>query len=78
MQARMLIFGKQVDVGLFYDGIENQPTHVYSSLYLSIFFSFHTLKNQTFVTVSSTTLQARVAIFGTQVNDDLLYSGIEN
>ena len=48
MQARMLIFGTQVDDDLLYYKIENQPSPVYSSLHLSSFLSFHTLKNEIF------------------------------
>ena len=39
VQARVVIFGMQVDNYVFYDGIANQPFHVYSSLYLSNFLS---------------------------------------
>ena len=48
MQARMLIFGTQADDGLFYRGIENQPSPAYSSLHLSTFLSFHTLTYEIF------------------------------
>ena len=72
MQARMLIFGMQVDDDLLYRGIENQP-----SLYLSNFLSFHTLI-KFFVKDSSTTMQGRMLIFGMQVDDDLFYRGIKN
>ena len=42
VQARVFIFGKQVDNDVLYRGIANQPTPAYSSLYLSIFsFSLH-------------------------------------
>ena len=46
VQARVVIFGMQVDNDVFYDGIANQSFHVYSSLSLSIFLSFHTLNNE--------------------------------
>ena len=46
VQARVFIFGMQVDNDVFYDGIANQPFHVYSSRYLSYFLSFHTLNNE--------------------------------
>ena len=36
-------FGMQVDNDVF--GIANQPSHAYSSLYLSDFLSFHILNN---------------------------------
>ena len=45
MQGRILIFGMQADYDLLYRGIENQSSPAYSSLYLSNFLSFHTLKN---------------------------------
>ena len=48
MQARILIFGLQVDDDLFYCGNGNQPSPAYSSLYLSNFLSVHTLKNDIF------------------------------
>ena len=41
MQARVFIFGMQVDNDVLYSGIANQPSPAYSSLYLSIFFSLH-------------------------------------
>ena len=46
MQGRMLIFGMHVDDDLLYREIENQSSP--SSLYLSNFFSVHTLKNDIF------------------------------
>ena len=42
-QARVVIFGKQVDSDELYRVIANQPAHAYSSLFLSDFLSFHTL-----------------------------------
>ena len=38
----------QVDSDELYRGIANQPTHAYSSLYLSDFLSFHTLNDKIF------------------------------
>ena len=43
MQARVVIFGMQVDYDVLYRGIANQPSSAYSFLYLSNFLSFHTL-----------------------------------
>ena len=48
MQARVVIFGKQVDNDVMYRGIANQPSPAYSSLYLSNFLSFHTLNDEIF------------------------------
>ena len=48
VQARVVIFGMQVDNDVLYPGIANQPSHAYSSLYLSNFLSFHTLNNEIF------------------------------
>ena len=47
-QARVVIFGMQVDNDVLYRGIANQPSSVYSSLYLSNFLSFHTLNDEIF------------------------------
>ena len=41
--ATVFIFGMQVDNDVLYRGIANQPSPVYSFLYLSDFLSFHTL-----------------------------------
>ena len=49
VQARVFIFGMQVDNDVFYHGIANQPSPAYSSLYLSNFLSFHTLIMKFFV-----------------------------
>ena len=43
VQARVFIYGMQVDNDVLYCGIANQPSPAYSSLYLSNFLSFHTL-----------------------------------
>ena len=48
VQAREVIFGKQVDNDVLYRWIANQPSPAYSSLYLSNFLSFHTLKDEIF------------------------------
>ena len=78
MQARVVIFGMQVDNDVLYRGIAIQPTPAYSSLYLSDFLSFHTLYDEIFVKDFSGTVQARVVIFGMQVDNDVLYRGIAN
>ena len=48
MQARVVIFGEQVDNIVLYRGIANQLSPAYSSLYLSTFLSFHTLNDEIF------------------------------
>ena len=40
--AGVVIFGMQVDNYVLYRGIPYEPSHAYSSLYLSNFLSFHT------------------------------------
>ena len=62
MQARVVIFGMQVDDYVLYRGIANQSS-AYSSLYLSSFLSFHTLNNKFFVKGCGT-LQGKVVISG--------------
>ena len=48
VQARVVIFGMQVDNDVLYHGIANQPSPAYSSLYLSNFLSCHTLNGEIF------------------------------
>ena len=48
VQARVFIFGMQVDNDVLYHRIVNQPSPAYSSLYLSDFLSFHTLNDEIF------------------------------
>ena len=48
VQAGVVIFGMQVDNDVLYRGIANQPSHAYSSLYLSNFLSFLILNNEIF------------------------------
>ena len=45
MQARIVIFGMQVDIDVLYCGIANQ-LHAYSSPYLLDFLSFHIWNNE--------------------------------
>ena len=42
VHTRVAIFGMQVDNDVLYRRTANQPSHVYYSLYLSNFLSFHT------------------------------------
>ena len=78
VQARVFIFGVQVDNDVLYRGIANQPSSAYSFLYLSSFLAFHTLNDEIFVKDFSETVLARVFIFGMQVDNDVLYCGIAN
>ena len=48
MQARVIVFGMQVDYDVLYCWIANKPSDAYSSLYLSDFLSFHTLNDEIF------------------------------
>ena len=64
VQARVFIVSMQVDNDALYRGIANQPSPVYSSLYLSDFLCFHTLNDEIFVKDFSEIVQARVFIFG--------------
>ena len=48
VQARVFIFGMQVENDVLYRGIANQPSPAFSSLYLSNFLSFHTLNDEIF------------------------------
>ena len=48
VEARVVIFGMQVDNDVVYRGIVNQPSPAYSSLYLSNFLSFHSLNEEIF------------------------------
>ena len=43
VRARIVIFGMQVDNDVLYRGIGNQPSHAYSTQYLSNFLSFQIL-----------------------------------
>ena len=78
VQARVVIFGMQVDNDVLYGGVANQPSPAYSSLYLSDFLSFHTSNDEVFIKDFCETVQARVFIFGMQVDNDVLYFGIVN
>ena len=68
----------QVDNDVLYCGIANQPSHAYSSLYLFEFLAIYILNNETFVKDFYETVQARVFIFGMQVDNDVLYRGHAN
>ena len=68
----------QVDNDVLNGGIGNQPSPPYSSLYLSNFLSFHTLNEKLFIQDFCKTVEARVLIFGMQVDNDELYCEIAN
>ena len=78
VQARVVIFSMQVDNDVLYRGIWNQPSPAYSSSSLSDFLSFHTLNDEIFIKEFCETVQARVFIFGMQIDNDVLYHGIVN
>ena len=46
VQARVVVFGMQIDDNMLYHGIGNQLSAAYSSLYLSDFLSFYTSNMQ--------------------------------
>ena len=48
VQARVVIFGMQVDNDIMYCGIANQPSPAYFSLYFSNFLPLHTLNDEIF------------------------------
>ena len=64
MQARVVIFGEQVDNDVLYRLIANQPSPAYSSLYLSDFMSFHILIMKFLVKDFFETVQGREVRFG--------------
>ena len=67
MQAGVVTFGKQVDNDILYRGTANQPSHAYSSLYLSDFLTLYTLNDEIF--------RQR---FVMQVDNDVLFCRIAN
>ena len=77
MQARVVIFGMQVDNDVLYRGIANLPSPAYIALYLSDFLSILWMM-KFFVKDFCETVQARVFIFGVLVDNDVLYHGIAN
>ena len=48
VQARVVIFVKQIDNDVLYRGIANQPSPAYSSLHFSNFLSYHTMNDEIF------------------------------
>ena len=78
VQARVVIFGMQVDNDVLYRGIANQPYPHYSLFVFVQFFSFHSLNDTIFVKDFCETVQAKAVIFGLQVDNDVLYHGVVN
>ena len=73
IKDRNFIFGIQFHNNKLYRGIENGPSPICSSLYLSFCLSL-----QIFIKDISTTVKDRNFKFGIQVHNDKLYCGIEN
>ena len=48
VQAKVVIFNKQLDNDVLYHGVANQPSPAYSSLHLYNSLSFHTLNDEIF------------------------------
>ena len=71
LQARIFIFGMQVDKNVLYLGIANQPSPAYSFLYLSIFFSLYIFRQRYLHNCIGQKLQIWYLV-------DKLYCGIEN
>ena len=59
VKARVVIFVMQVFNDVMYRGIANQPSHAYSSMYLSDFLSFHTLNHDIFRQIFVSVLYSR-------------------
>ena len=71
MQARMVIFGVQVEYFLLYRGNENQPSTDYSPMY-SIFFLSVLRNNEIFRQRYLHNRASCMIIFGMQVDDDVV------
>ena len=78
VQARVFIFGIQVDNDVLYRGIANQPSPAFLPCICPIFFLSILWMMKFFVKDFSETVQAKVIIFGMQVDNDVLYRGIAN
>ena len=72
VQARVLIFGMQVDNDVLYRGIATSLLLILPYIYLFFFLSIFFVKD------ISTTVYDRNFKFGIQVHNDKLYHGIEN
>ena len=78
VQARVVIFGMQVDNDVLYCGIANQPSPLILPCICPIFFLSIVSMMKFFVNDFCETVQARIVIFGMQVGNDILYHGIAN
>ena len=79
MQAGVVIFGIQIDDNVLYRGIAKQPFALILPCICPIFFlSILRTIVKCFVKDFCKTRQARVVIFGMQVDDNMLHRGITN
>ena len=78
VQARVVIFGMQVDNDVLYRGIANQPSPLILPSICPIFFLSILRMMKCFVKDFCEIVQARVVIFRMQVDNDVLYRGIAN
>ena len=78
VQARVVIFGMQVDNDVLYHDIANQPSSLILSCICPIFFLSILRMMKFFFKDFCETVQAGVVIFGMQVDNDVLYRGIAN
>ena len=78
LQARLVVFGKQVNNDVLYCGIANQPSPLILPCVCPIFFLSILWMIISFVKNFSESVQARVVIFGMQFDNDVLYHGIAN
>ena len=78
VQAGVLIFCMQDDNDVLYCGIANKLFHAYSSSICIVFFLSILWMMKFFVKDFCETVQARVVIFGMQVDNDVLYHGVVN
>ena len=76
VKTRVVIFGMQVDNDVVYGGIANQPSPLILPCICPIFFLSILWMKKFFVKDFCETVQARVFIFGLQVDNDILYFGI--
>ena len=78
VQVRVVIFGMQVDNDVLYRGIANSFLLLILPCIYPIFFLSILWMMKIFVKDFCETVQARVVIFGMQVDNDVLYRGFGN